>query len=262
MKRAKFDLFMSLSRQRSVQVLIFLGFLYVLLVGFEVPFVFRNGFSLVSQDGFGTGQFSKSSVLDSEEELADKKAPIRPLFDVPLQVPPIQSSKPERKIREIKNTLSSLVFDGSFVNMTSKDGFSGILKSAKEAFEVGRKLWKELELRKKEVGFLESKNNKTEECPHSISMSGFDFQGKGKRMMVLPCGLTLGSHVTVVGRPKRVHLEHDPKISLLKEGQFLMVSQFMMELQGLKTVDGEDPPRILHFNPRLKGDWSGKPVIE
>ncbi|XP_037436662.1 hydroxyproline O-galactosyltransferase GALT5-like [Triticum dicoccoides] len=41
-----------------------------------------------------------------------------------------------------------------------------------------------------------------------------------------------------------------------------MVSQFMMELQGLKTVDGEDPPRILHFNPRLRGDWSGKPVIE
>ncbi|MBA0630810.1 hypothetical protein Godav_002871 [Gossypium davidsonii] len=30
----------------------------------------------------------------------------------------------------------------------------------------------------------------------------------------------------------------------------------------MKTVDGEDPPRILHFNPRLKGDWSGKPVIE
>jgi hypothetical protein len=36
----------------------------------------------------------------------------------------------------------------------------------------------------------------------------------------------------------------------------------MVELQGLKTVEGEDPPRVLHFNPRLKGDWSGKPVIE
>ncbi|KAA3482898.1 hydroxyproline O-galactosyltransferase GALT4 [Gossypium australe] len=41
-----------------------------------------------------------------------------------------------------------------------------------------------------------------------------------------------------------------------------MVTQFMMELQGLKTVEGEDPPQILHFNPRLKGDWSGKPVIK
>ena len=79
---------------------------------------------------------------------------------------------------------------------------------------------------------------------------------------MLPCGLTLGSHITLVGRPRQAHPEHDPKISLLNEGQYLMVSQFMMELQGLKAVDGEDPPRILHFNPRLKGDWSGKPVIE
>ncbi|KAJ8563241.1 hypothetical protein K7X08_031693 [Anisodus acutangulus] len=260
MKRAKFDLFMSLSRQRLLQVLIFIGLCYLLLVGLEVPFVFKNGFSLVSQEGFGTGQFSNSFVLDSEEELEEKDAPNRPI-DVPFLVP--SELKHERKIREIKSPLSSLVFDGSYVNMTSNDGFSGILKSAKEAFEVGKKFWKELELHKKEVGFVESNStNKTEECPHSISMSGFDFDGKGRRMMVLPCGLTLGSHITVVGRPKRAHQEHDPKISLLKEGQFLMVSQFMMELQGLKTVDGEDPPRILHFNPRLKGDWSGKPVIE
>ena len=36
----------------------------------------------------------------------------------------------------------------------------------------------------------------------------------------------------------------------------------MMELKGLKVVDGEDPPRILHFNPRLYGDWSQESVIE
>jgi hypothetical protein len=66
-----------------------------------------------------------------------------------------------------------------------------------------------------------------------------------------------------VGKPRWAHPERDPKIALVKEGEeAVMVSQFMMELQGLKTVDGEDPPRILHFNPRLKGDWSGKPVIE
>ncbi|KAF2311370.1 hypothetical protein GH714_022113 [Hevea brasiliensis] len=85
-------------------------------------------------------------------------------------------------------------------------------------------------------------------------------QGK---VVELPCGLTLGSHVTVVGKPRRAHAENDPKISLVKDGgELVMVSQFMMELQGLKIVEGEDPPRILHFNPRLKGDWSGKPVIE
>ncbi|KAL4334555.1 hypothetical protein GQ457_07G030250 [Hibiscus cannabinus] len=45
-------------------------------------------------------------------------------------------------------------------------------------------------------------------------------------------------------------VEDEPKIALLKEGDKLaMVTQFMMELQGLKTIDGEDPSRILHFNP-------------
>ncbi|KAI7754279.1 hypothetical protein M8C21_001147 [Ambrosia artemisiifolia] len=92
-------------------------------------------------------------------------------------------------------------------------------------------------------------------------LSGSEFYRTGS-VIVLTCGMTLGSYVTVVGRMGGGHLEKEPKISLLKPGQNLMVSQFMMELQGLKTVDGEEPPRIFHFNPRLKGDWSGKPVIE
>lgn len=50
---------------------------------------------------------------------------------------------------------------------------------------------------------------------------------------------------------------------VVKDGERpAMVSQFMVELQGLRAVDGEDPPRVLHFNPRLRGDWSGQPVIE
>ncbi|KAE8661014.1 putative beta-1,3-galactosyltransferase 19 [Hibiscus syriacus] len=102
--------------------------------------------------------------------------------------------------------------------------------------------------------------------PHgtlSLSVGDSGTTSNRGRILVLPCGLTLGSHITVVGMPHWAHAENDPKIAVLKEGdESVMVSQFMMELQGLKTVDGEDPPRILHFNPRLKGDWSGKPVIE
>ncbi|GER34535.1 galactosyltransferase family protein [Striga asiatica] len=71
----------------------------------------------------------------------------------------------------------------------------------------------------------------------------------------------MGSHMTVVGKLKAAHAETDPKISFLKKGRYVMVSQFMMEL-GLKMVEGEDLSRIIHFNPRLKGDWNGKPVIE
>nr|GMC60444.1 hydroxyproline O-galactosyltransferase GALT6-like [Ipomoea batatas]GMD03415.1 hydroxyproline O-galactosyltransferase GALT6-like [Ipomoea batatas] len=262
MKRAKFDLVLSFSRKKSVQILIFMGLVYVIMVVLEVPFVFRTGFSSVYQEGFGNGGYLSSSsrpeVLDSEESLEEKEAPNRPL-DVAFRVP--TDSWPERRIKELPNhPLSTLVLDGSFSNVSSKHGFAGILKSATEAFELGKKVWEELELAREETVSMET-SNKTEECPQSISISAEEFSAKG-RMMVLPCGLTLGSHIAVVGRPKLAHPESDPKISLLKEGQYLMVSQFMMELQGLKTVDGEDPPRIMHFNPRLKGDWSGKPVIE
>ncbi|GMP33566.1 hypothetical protein CsSME_00006831 [Camellia sinensis var. sinensis] len=265
MKREKLDLFVYLSRQRSIQILICVGFLYVFMVTLEVPFVFRTGFSAVSQEGlngFFNDALSRPLELQSEEELVEKEAPIRPL-EVPLRDlnhQPSQSRRPERRVREYK-TLSSLNFENSVKNSSSKDGFSGILKSAKEAFELGKKLWDDLESGKARNDVKKTTENRTESCANSISLSGSEFTDRGG-IIVLPCGLTLGSHITVVGKPRQAHAEHDPKISLLNDGQYVMVSQFMMELQGLKTVDGEDPPRILHFNPRLKGDWSGKPVIE
>ncbi|KAK1363359.1 hydroxyproline O-galactosyltransferase GALT6-like [Heracleum sosnowskyi] len=252
-KRPKLDLFNSLSRQRSFQVLVFIGVLYILLVTLELPFVFKTSLTSVTQDAFND-VVSKPFILQSEEELQEKEAPIRP-FNLPRKVLNQSLYGYEYK------SLSRLNFDGIVVNTSSKDGFLGIQKSAIEAFDVGKKFWVELNSGKLEILGNKTALNRTESCPHSITLSGDEFTEKG-RIMVIPCGMTLGSHVTLVGKPKQAHPEQDPKISLLKEGQYVMVSQFMMELQGLKTVDGEDPPRILHFNPRLKGDWSGKPVIE
>ncbi|CAA2989100.1 hydroxyproline O-galactosyltransferase GALT6-like [Olea europaea subsp. europaea] len=261
MKRAKFDILFSLSRRRSVQVLIFIGILYIFLVSFEFPFIFEYGFDSVSQEGFSgksNGLPKSNSMLESEENLDEKDARNRPL-DVPYQ------SKPERRNKElVKSRVSSLNLSAGTEWSSSENG---ILKSAREAVKIGEKLWQELELFGKNRGSSinntngSNNSNKSEECPQYLSISA-DVIWKNERVMVLPCGLTLGSHITVVGKPRVAHMETDPKISLLKEGQYAMVSQFMMELQGLKTVDGEDPPRILHFNPRLKGDWSGKPVIE
>jgi hypothetical protein len=85
----------------------------------------------------------------------------------------------------------------------------------------------------------------------------------GVRVVELPCGLAVGSHVTVVARPRPARPEYDPKIAERKDGEAaVMVSQFMVELVGTKAVDGEAPPRILHFNPRIRGDYSRTPVIE
>ncbi|KAJ4973288.1 hypothetical protein NE237_006462 [Protea cynaroides] len=254
MKRGKLDSFVYLSRQRSVKVLIVLGILYMVMVSVEIPVLFRVG---VGFNGFLNEGLPRPFRLESEEETQVKEAPIRP-SKIPYRVS--QAMKPERRMTEYK-TISGLVFDDDTFN-SSKDGFSVILKSARDAWEAGKQLWEKLESGNLQFDELEKSENRSESCPHSISLTGQEFQSRG-RILVLPCGLTLGSHITLVGTPRPAHAKYDPKISLLTEqDQSVMGSQFMMELQGLKSVDGEEPPKILHFNPRLKGDWSGRPVIE
>ncbi|OMO55011.1 hypothetical protein COLO4_36233 [Corchorus olitorius] len=265
MKRAKFDSLVSPSRLRLLQFFMGVLFLYLLFMSFEIPLVLRTGFGSGS-GGFFPDTLSRPLILESEEDFTDKSAPARPLNDLD-PVPQPGSRTPERKMREFKK-LSGLLFnESSFDTNDSKDEFSVLHKSARHAFVVGKKLWDDLQsgLNKSDSKPEKQnhiKKNRTESCPDSISLSGPEFINRS-RILVIPCGLTLGSHITVVGMPRWAHAEHDPKIAVLREGdESVMVAQFRMELQGLKTVDGEDPPRILHFNPRLKGDWSGKPVIE
>ncbi|KAJ7943550.1 Hydroxyproline O-galactosyltransferase [Quillaja saponaria] len=203
-------------------------------------------------------------MLESEEELTDKNAPIRPSeSEYPFRVSQGSLSwEPQEQMLELKK-VSGLVFNETVFNSNStKDEFSELHKAAKHAWVVGKKHWDELESGKIKIDEKKNSENRSESCPHSISISGSDFRDQN-RIIVLPCGLTLWSYITVIGTPRWAHSAHDPKITIVKDdNEPVMVSQFKMELQGLNTVDNEDPPRILHFNPRLKGDWSGKPVIE
>ncbi|KAK4489829.1 hypothetical protein RD792_000473 [Penstemon davidsonii] len=246
------EVLFSVSRKRSLKTVILLGVFYVFLVSFEAPFLLKNGLDSVSHT-------TTNSKLFSEENLEEK-----------------QTAHIRRPHHET-TPFSGLNFTAGIVNNNiSLQQESGILKSAKHALEQGRKLWEELIVKnntttttKNSLGGLinhihnNNNNNSSskvdEKCPDSISIRGDEFS----KVMVLPCGLTLGSHITLVGKPRAAHVETNPKIAHLKNGEYMMVSQFMMELLGLRTVEeGEDPPRILHFNPRLKGDWSEKPVIE
>ncbi|KAL6997267.1 hypothetical protein U1Q18_007391 [Sarracenia purpurea var. burkii] len=255
MKRGgKLELYVSLGGHKSIQILVGVGFLYLFMMTLEVPFVFKTGFSSVTQDGlngFFSDALSRTPVVHSEDESQEKEIP---------KVLPLQSSKskPKRRIAEHK-PLSTMTFDG----------VSRIEKSAKEAFEAGRKLWEEIESEKpredNDSGGEKAAENRSESCPSSIWVSGTEFVEERGRVVELPCGLRLGSKVTIVGTPRRGRRREEETMWGLKkgeEGKDEAVSQFMMELQGLKSVDGEEPPRFLHFNPRLKGDWSGKAVIE
>ncbi|KAL3846016.1 hypothetical protein ACJIZ3_003419 [Penstemon smallii] len=225
------EVLFSVSRKRKLRTVILLGIFYVFLVSFEAPFLLKNGLDSVSH--------STNLKLFSKENSEEKQA--APVF---------------RAHRETR-PFSGLNFTAGIVNYNiSLQQESGILKSAKHALKQGRKLWEEL-IRKNITTTTSSlegliihnnSSNFDEKCPDSISIRGDEIS----KLMVLPCGLALRSHITLVAKPRAAHMETNPKIS-----------QFMMELLGLKTVEeGEDPPRILHFNPRLKGDWSEKPVIE
>jgi hypothetical protein len=135
-----------------------------------------------------------------------------------------------------------------------------------QAWHAGKIAWQELD----EV--LRSEGNEsvkayesiiTSACPNFISLTGKEFEDAG-RIISLPCGLVFGSSINLIATPHYAHSEYKPPIARVGEGesQYVMVSQFGLELHGLKEDDGEDPPRILHLNPRLQGDWSWKPVIE
>ncbi|KAG5604246.1 hypothetical protein H5410_025738 [Solanum commersonii] len=263
MKRAKFDSVMSVSRLRSIQVLMGLLFVYFFLVTLEIPLISKLGFGLESYELISTpfDNNSKFSRLNSVGELSgssqDSVFPSR----VMSRRAKMEFSLPHRKMVEFKR-ISGLVFDEKVFDSFDKEEFSELHKVVRDAFVAGKKLFQDIELGKVQGEVVSGTQNQTESCPDSVSLWGSEFVAGGK-IMVIPCGMTLGSHITVVGTPRWAHEEKDPKITLVRDDdEIVMVSQFMMELQGLKTVDGEDPPRILHFNPRLKGDWSGRPVIE
>ncbi|XP_004298603.1 PREDICTED: probable beta-1,3-galactosyltransferase 19 [Fragaria vesca subsp. vesca] len=241
MKRRKFDpVSLSHTRLRLLQMLMATLLVYFLITSFDTH--------------WDSGDENDAPF----ELLSDTSLPTQgPLRDSPRIMR--ESKRVSGLVFEEKKKKKKTGFDG---NASKAGGVHALHEAAVEAWRAGKKLWAEIESGKVELDNNNKYENRSDPCPHSFSVSGSEFRARN-RVMVIPCGLTLWSHVTVVGTPRWAHPEYDPKIAVLKEGAgALMVSQFMMELQGLKNVEGEDPPRILHFNPRLKGDWSNKPVIE
>lgn len=136
-------------------------------------------------------------------------------------------------------------------------------RMADEAWALGLKAWEEAnKYDEKEIDMSTILEGKPESCPSWVSMNGEEL-AKRDLLMFLPCGLAAGSSITLIGTPHYAHQEYVPQLAKLRaEDGLVLVSQFMVELQGLKAVNGEDPPKILHLNPRLRGDWSHQQVIE
>ncbi|PPR91087.1 hypothetical protein GOBAR_AA29591 [Gossypium barbadense] len=211
-------MFISLTKQRFVQILIIVGFLYIVLVSVEIPFVFLTEFGSLSQESF-----TRLPGLSREVIVQEKDSPIRPLNWVSKSSPPpAQFLHHRRQLKYQGRFISNLSFDAKTFDPTTKDRSLELHKSAKFAWELGRKLWEELESRNFVIDSTENVNNGSERCPHLVSLSASEFLDHGN-VMELPCGLTLGSYVTLVGKPRGTH------------------------------------PRT---KSKLKGDWNRKPVIE
>ncbi|CAN8231205.1 unnamed protein product [Cochlearia groenlandica] len=173
----------------------------------------------------------------------------------------ISGSKPVRPLRFGYGRISEEVMRrrNRMVHMSPFE------RMADDAWILGSKAWEDVD--KFEMENVEEDSSaiyegKAESCPSQISMNGDDLN-KADRIMLLPCGLAAGSSITILGTPQYGHKEYVPQGSRFARGDgMVVVSQFMVELQGIKTGDGEYPPKILHLNPRIKGDWNHRPVIE
>ncbi|WOL15708.1 hydroxyproline O-galactosyltransferase GALT2-like [Canna indica] len=147
----------------------------------------------------------------------------------------------------------------------SRGNLTQLEQMVNEAWALGKKAWDDVESYDpaNSMDQLPLGERKPESCPSSLAKSSAEMGSDGELLVFLPCGLAVGSSVTVVGKPNEAHKEYVPQLARMRQGDGIVwVSQFMVELQGLRVVDGEDPPKILHLNPRVRGDWSKRPILE
>lgn len=230
--------------------LLIISIIYFLCFTFQFPFL-----------------FSSSSIASSSTFTTTTPTTTTAAFTTATTSPPrvLLSSDP------IASPFTLTISPLSLPSSLSANSAS-LYESAIDAWAVGKSLLSSLPPPSQSQSISSPPNqhrnlsqSSSSSCFDSVVITGAEIRGI-VNVLPLPCGLTLGSQITVVGTPHKPHYESDPKITARKVGGRQvggMVLQFMMELRGL-GVENEDgmTTRILHVNPRLVGDWSGKPVIE
>lgn len=85
---------------------------------------------------------------------------------------------------------------------------------------------------------------KEKQCPYFLRRTnGAELESDGYKLQI-PCGLTQGSSVTLIGTPNGI------------------LGEFRIDLRGEPLPGEPDPPIILHYNVRLHGDkLTEDPVI-
>ncbi|KAL2903940.1 Beta-1 3-galactosyltransferase GALT1 [Bienertia sinuspersici] len=110
------------------------------------------------------------------------------------------------------------------------------IEATKEASHAWNGLMTVIEEEKLHVNSSTSSKAKEKQCPHFLKrMNDLELNDSNFRLGV-PCGLTQGSSVTIIGIPKG------------------LLGDFRIDLTGEHIPGEPDPPVILHYNVRLHGD--------
>ncbi|MQM17425.1 hypothetical protein Taro_050397 [Colocasia esculenta] len=167
--------------------------------------------------------------------MPEKDLPRRSRVD-PLLAVPLTHQKYIRITREIMKRWRGRGRSGNA---------SELEKMVDEAWMLGARAWEEMESYEATGDGNQEATDitieaKPESCPTSLSTSQEEMAAatnNGEQLMFLPCGLAAGSSITVVGTPQAAHEEYVPQLVRLMCGNGrVLVSQFMVELQGLKAV--------------------------
>lgn len=115
------------------------------------------------------------------------------------------------------------------------------LPNAVEAIKEAGGVWKSLmaSVEEEKLGYSNESSKgraKEKQCPHFLNkMNGTELDNSGYKLRV-PCGLTQGSSITVIGTPNGI------------------LGNFRIDLTGEPLPGEPDPPILLHYNVRLHGD--------
>ncbi|XP_074575004.1 hydroxyproline O-galactosyltransferase GALT2-like [Curcuma longa] len=265
MKRSKSGDSVLSRRWKSSFFVLGAALLYLLLIALKFRFFLDVGLER-TLDEVGSGLPGSSDIVGAEQrKLEDGRN-----FDAVRKPRGYDALARSEKFREgygrITGEVMRQYLRGRGQGRQRRGNFSELERMAQEAWAVGLKTWEEVENYDARADLKTAtiiERNTQSSCPSSMSMSSNEDAAKSEQVIFLPCGLAVGSSITYVGTPHTAHKEYVPQLDRRgQEYQTVLVSQFMVELQGLKSVQNEDPPKLLHFNPRLKGDWSEKPIIE
>ncbi|KAL6567276.1 Hydroxyproline O-galactosyltransferase galt2 [Orobanche gracilis] len=244
---------------------------YLILIFFKLP-KYLESLAVLSGDnnhggfgGFSFGDENGGEITESHtgsdgfhrilQNNGNQDDPVKPQEEVLQRNHHSQAGPPLHRYGRITGELLK--------RMNGTDNSPVLDRMTDEAWALGLKAWNEIDkYDENNTNMSMILEGKPESCPSWVSTNGKEL-AKRDFIMVLPCGLAAGSSITVIGTPHHAHQEYVPQLAKLRaDDALVMVSQFMVELQGLKAVNGEDPPKILHLNPRLRGDWSHQQVIE